>query len=67
MKTMIDVYQLLKQYGTFIYTGDRHGDLQLISDEIKELYKSNMLEAKDYQTAMLLIRQEENRLKTENR
>lgn len=67
MKSMIDVYQLLKQYGTYIYTGDRYGDLQLIHEELQELYKSNMLEPKLYQTAVLLIRQEERRLKAEKK
>ena len=40
MKSMIDIIDLLKQYGTFIYTGDRLGDLMLMEDEIRELYKS---------------------------
>lgn len=67
MKTMIDVYQLLKDFGAFIYTGDRYGDLDLIADEIRELYKTKMIEPKDYQTAMLIIRQEETRLKAEKK
>ena len=66
MKSMIDIYNLLKQFGIYIYTGDRLGDLALIEDEVKELYKSRMIETKDYQTALLLIRQEERRLKASN-
>lgn len=66
MKSMIDIYDLLKRFGIYIYTGDRLGDLELIEDEVKELYKSRMIETKDYQTALLLIRQEERRLKTGN-
>ena len=62
MKSMIDIYNLLKQFGIYIYTGDRLGDLELIEDEVKELYKTRLIESKDYQTAMLLIRQEERRL-----
>ena len=58
MKNMIDVYELLKQFGTFIYTGDRIGDLELIEDEIKELYKSRMIEQAQYQSAILIIRYE---------
>ncbi len=64
MKSMIDIYNLLKQFGIYIYTGDRIGDLELIEDEVKELYKTRLIESKDYQTAILLIRQEERRLKT---
>ena len=67
MDKMFDIYQLLKQYGTFIYTGDRFGDLQLMEDELKELYKANALDIKDFQMAMLLIRQEETRLKAEKK
>ncbi len=64
MKTMIDIYELLKRFGIYIYTGDRLGDLELIQDEVKELYKTRLLESKDYQTAILIIRQEERRVKT---
>ena len=64
MKNMIDVYELLKQFGTFIYTGDRIGDFVLIEDEIKELYKSRMIEQAQYQSAILIIRYEYSKLKT---
>ena len=66
MKSMIDIYDLLKRFGIYIYTGDRLGDLGLIEDEITELYKTRMIETKDYQTALLIIRQEERRLKASN-
>lgn len=62
MKNMIDVYALLKEYGAIIYTGDRIGDLELIEDEVKELYKSKMIEPKLYQSAILIIRHEMSRL-----
>lgn len=65
MDKMYDIYQLLKQYGTYVYTGDRLGDLQLMEDEIKELYKANVMDIKDYQMALLIIRQEAQRLTTE--
>jgi uncharacterized protein YqgQ len=64
MKNMIDVYELLKQFGTFIYTGNRIGDLELIEDEIKELYKSKMIEPTQFQSALLIIRHEVLKLKT---
>ncbi|WP_042473826.1 YqgQ family protein [Bacillus ndiopicus] len=67
MKSMIDIYELLKQYGTYIYTTDRLGDLMLMEDEIRELYKANVLEPRDFQTAMLLIRQEASRLQLEKK
>lgn len=65
MDKMLDIYELLKNYGTYIYTRDRIGDLMLMEDEIRELYKANVLDIKDYQMALLLIRQETTRLNVE--
>lgn len=64
MKSMIDVYALLKRYGTIIYTGDRLGDLELMEEELKELYKSKMIEPKQFQSALLLIKHEFTKLKS---
>ena len=65
MDKMLDIYELLKTYGTYIYTRDPIGDLMLMEDEIRELYKANILDVKDYQMALLLIRQESTRLQLE--
>lgn len=65
MDKMLDIYDLLKTYGTYIYTRDPIGDLMLMEDEICELYKANVLDIKDYQMALLLIRQETTRLRVE--
>lgn len=65
MDKMLDIYELLKTYGTYIYTRDPMGDLMLMEDEIRELYKANVLDIKDYQMALLLIRQESTRLRVE--
>lgn len=66
---MIDIYDLLKEYGTFIYTRDPIGDLVLMEDEIRQLYQAQVLDIKDYQMALLLIRQQETkeRIKEQNR
>lgn len=66
MKNMYDVIQLLKKYGTYIYTTDRLSDLILMEDEIRELYNSHVLEIKDYQMAILIIRSERSRLNKVN-
>lgn len=58
MKTIYDIQQFLKKFGTIIYVGDRVANLELMRDEIQELYRMNLMETKDFQTAMLLIRQE---------
>ncbi|WP_155591555.1 YqgQ family protein [Lysinibacillus cavernae] len=65
MDKMLDIYELLKKYGTYIYTRDPIGDLMLMEDEMRELYKANVLDIKDYQMALLLIRQETTRLRIE--
>jgi uncharacterized protein YqgQ len=58
MKTIYDVQQLLKKYGTIIYVGDRLADLELMEEEIKELYQSQLIDVKEYQMAILLLRHE---------
>lgn len=58
MKTVLDIRNLLKQYGSFIYTGDRLGDLMMMEDEIRELYKAQILDVKEYQSALLILRHE---------
>ena len=65
MKSMIDVYRLLKQYGIIIYTKDRIGDLVLMEEELKELYKVKVLDPKSFQTALLIVKQEITRLEKE--
>ncbi len=57
MNSLYDVMQLLKRYGTVIYTADYRADLELMEDEIKELYRMQFISAKDYATAMLILRQ----------
>ncbi|MEK4028813.1 MULTISPECIES: YqgQ family protein [Bacillaceae] len=66
MKMMWDVQQLLKRYGIFIYVGDRLADLDLMEAELRDLYDSQLLEVRDFQQALLVIRQER-RLEKEKR
>ncbi|MGM7721130.1 YqgQ family protein [Metabacillus sp. Hm71] len=63
MKTVYDVQQLLKKFGTIIYIGDRIADLELMEEELRQLYQSNLIDPKDFQMAILLLRQEVQRLK----
>lgn len=58
LKTIYDIQQFLKKFGTFIYIGDRVADLELMHAELKEMYHSQLIETKDYQSAVLLLRQE---------
>lgn len=58
MKTIYDIQQFLKGYGTIIYVGDRLADLELMEEEVKELYFSQLIDVKEFQTALLLLRHE---------
>ncbi len=58
MDSIYDVQQLLKRFGSIIYVGDRLGDLQLMEEELKQLYYSRAIERKDFEMAILLIRHE---------
>lgn len=58
MVSIYDIQQLLKRFGTIIYTGNRAADLQLMEDELRELHQSQLIEQKDYETALFLLKQE---------
>ncbi|CDO01895.1 hypothetical protein BN988_00347 [Oceanobacillus picturae] len=67
MKTIYDVQQLLKRYGTFVYTGNRLGDLELMDMELTELYKWDFINGEDYTMAKLLLRSEISKVEKEKR
>ncbi|MEH7093997.1 YqgQ family protein [Neobacillus vireti] len=58
MKTIYDIQQFLKRFGTIIYIGDRIGDLELMEAELKDLYQAQLIEPREYQSALLLLRHE---------
>lgn len=58
IKSIYDIQQYLKKFGAIIYTGDRVADLHLMEMEVQELYKSQLMETKDFQSAILLLRYE---------
>ncbi|AZU63328.1 YqgQ family protein [Neobacillus mesonae] len=58
MKTVYEIQQYLKRFGTIIYIGDRVADLELMEAELKELYQSQLMETRDFQTALLILRHE---------
>lgn len=60
MKNLYDVMQLLKRYGTVIYTADYQADLAMMEDEVRELYRLQFITAKEFATAMLILRQKQN-------
>jgi uncharacterized protein YqgQ len=58
MKTIYEIQQFLKSYGTIIYIGDRVADLELMEAELIEIYHSKLIEPKEFQTALLILRHE---------
>jgi uncharacterized protein YqgQ len=58
MKNIFEIQQFLKKYGTIIYVGDRVADLELMESELKDLYQAQLIETKDLQTALLILRHE---------
>lgn len=63
MKTIYDIQQHLKKFGTFIYLGDRLAELELMEEEVRELYRAQCMSTEDYQMAILLLRGEIARMK----
>ncbi len=57
MKTIYDVQQLLMKYGTLIYIGDRLADLDMMEEELREMYLMQLLDVHDYKLGHLLIKQ----------
>ncbi|WP_405101186.1 YqgQ family protein [Oceanobacillus sp. FSL H7-0719] len=62
MHTVYDVRMLLKRFGTFIYSGDRIGDLILMDGELNDLYNMQFITNKEYTTGKVILLQEKNRL-----
>ncbi|MGP4072482.1 YqgQ family protein [Piscibacillus sp. B03] len=58
MNNIIDVRKLLKQFGIFVYIGDRLADLNLMEDEIKSLFENRMISTKKYMDALAIIKNE---------
>lgn len=58
LKTIYDIQQFLKKFGIIIYIGDRLADLELMESELRELYQSQLIETREYQSALLLLRHE---------
>lgn len=63
MKTVSDVRKLLIKYGILIYTRNRLADLELMEDELKDLYQAKILEVDVFTRGLLILRQEKARLK----
>ncbi|MFC7364839.1 MULTISPECIES: YqgQ family protein [Bhargavaea] len=56
METVYDVMQLLKRFGTFVYTGDRNADLILMEMEVRQLYDNGLITQQQFIQSRLILR-----------
>lgn len=61
MRTMLDVRNLLKRFGIFIYTGDRKGDAELMELELTDLYEKGLVQQENFLQAKVLLLKEKQR------
>ncbi|WP_334328398.1 YqgQ family protein [Companilactobacillus sp. HBUAS59699] len=57
-RTLYDVQQLLKKFGTFVHLGKRMWDIELMSIEVKRLYENGMIEKKTFINAQMVLKAE---------
>ena len=58
METLYDVQQLLKRFNIFVYVGKREWDIELMSIELKNLYKAGVVEKPLYIKAQMVLQRE---------
>lgn len=58
MESMLDVRNLLKNFGIFIYTRNRIGDTELMELEINELYRMKLINQDQFLKATLILQKE---------
>ncbi|WP_119326014.1 YqgQ family protein [Companilactobacillus musae] len=57
-RTLYDVQQLLKKYGTFVHLGKRMWDIELMFIEVKRMYESGLIDKKTFIDAQLVLKRE---------
>lgn len=62
IRTMEEVRQLLKRFGVWIYTGDRLGDLEMMEEELEEIYRLGMIDQGIYLEARRVIGEEKRKM-----
>ncbi|MCR6110453.1 DUF910 family protein [Bacillus sp. A301a_S52] len=58
--TYFELITFIRHYQGYIYTGDKLADLELIEEEVCELYRLGIIEADFYKEARLILLQEKN-------
>ena len=55
IRSMEDVQRLLKWFGTWIYTGDRLADLEMMEEELEEMHRLGLIDKDTYLSARRVI------------
>jgi uncharacterized protein YqgQ len=59
--TYFELIQHIRTYRGYIYTGDKEADLDLLEEEVQELYRLGLVDARFYRDAKLVIIKERSR------
>ncbi|WP_125769897.1 YqgQ family protein [Companilactobacillus furfuricola] len=57
-RTLYDVQQLLKKFGTFVHLGKRIWDIELMSIELKNIYNNEMIDKQTFINASMVLKAE---------
>lgn len=63
MQTIYDLRRLLLKFGTIIYIGDRLADIELIEEEINELYQVKVITQEQFLQAKMILTREKEKIK----
>lgn len=63
MKNMYDVRKLLRQFGIWIYIGNREAEFDLMEMELNELFQMACISKSVYHQSILVIRKEARNLR----
>jgi uncharacterized protein YqgQ len=61
--SFLQVKDLLRGFGTLIYTGDAIGDCMLMEDELKELHETGLIDDIIFRAALMAVRKRSMELK----
>lgn len=54
------VTQILKRFGTFIYTGNRLDDIAIMETELEDLYEWKLISEEDFIKSKLILKRAQN-------
>lgn len=57
-KSVYDVQQLLKQFGIFVYVGERLWDLEIMMDELRKIHHNYLIDQTVFLSAMGILKRE---------